>query len=292
MQQITYVNILGEEAVLGMAPPYLLHSVAGTGTTSATITSIQGVYQSGESIRRMLRDARHVDCKVSIKGATRREMYDNRRALAAIMAAGKGIDEEGNTGRIYYKNDAGEWWTEAVPETGVGDMADRVGNWQRDVSISFRCPSAWWHSIEEYSIVYDFTTNGLTLPFDLPFTLGNVDYTREIRNGGQVAAPVTIIIQGHGETPRLVNEDTGAAIELTSQLPEGTTLEINTDQANLYAQITDATGTHNAFGVLNPSLPVTDFVLRPGLNRVRYDPTGEASGSVIEMRWRNHYEGV
>ena len=291
MQKLTYINILGESLVFFRDGPYIFRSIRGTGPSGLVITTLQGVYQGGDTTVGIRRQHREVDFVFHIEGQTREEMYTLRRQLCGLLSAGKAFDGI-NRARIMYENDSGRWWTWAIPETGP-DFDNRIRNFLTDIPITFRCESPYWYSPTQSNVLLAYSGEGFSLPFDFPIAFGSQNFSREVRNEGQVAAPVEIIIEGQGETPALINHDTGAKMQLISPLPAGSTLAINTDPAMLTATVTDSEGnTQSAFGLLSVESPLTAFTLRPGLNRLEYLPGGTAALSRITVRWYELYEGV
>ena len=80
---------------------------------------------------------------------------------------------------------------------------------------------------------------------------------------------------------------------LHAPLPMGSVLYLNTDPSALAATITDAEGVRsNAFGLVDVTYPLSQFVLRRGQNEIRYEPGGDSHQTVIEAKWYSLYEGV
>jgi hypothetical protein len=145
----------------------------------------------------------------------------------------------------------------------------------------------------EDEVAFSYGGDGFSLPFSFPISFGTRDYSREAVNTGHVDAPAQIWIECKGEIPRLVNRSTGKSLALSSAVPEGYTLYINTDPARLEATLTDPNGAvTGAFGRLSLDTPMADFVLRPGLNTLVYEAGGAGAQSGIRVRWRAAYEGV
>jgi hypothetical protein len=218
-------------------------------------------------------------------------MYTLRRQLCGVLASWKAFDGM-NRAKIIYENDSGRWWTWAIPEAGL-EFENRLANYQTDIPLTFRCESPYWYSLTKSSITLAYSGEGFTLPFDFSISFGSQDFSKVVQNLGQTHAPVEIIIEGHGETPSLLNADTGARMKITSPLATGYVLAINTDPAQLSATVQDNEGNvASAFGLLDVQSPLTAFTLRPGANRLLYEPGGTAALSRITVRWYAQYEGV
>lgn len=293
MQTIEYVNLLGERAVFGSGPPFVLKNVKGTEPTANLRTNITALKQDGESLYSLRKRHREVDITFLVHGRDRADMYHKRRELCGVLARQKAYnDKTRESAKLFYENDSGKWWTPAVPEAGL-DFTRRMKHFNYDIPLTFYCPSAYWISQAQSSVVLAFSGEGFSFPFAFPIHFGSREFVKEAWNQGQGDAPVEIEIIGMGETPVRLNHTTGARIALTQPLPQGRILKINTAPEKLSVTITDADGvTVNAFGVLDPESSLTDFTLRPGRNELEYTPGGTAAQSRITVKWYTLFEGV
>ncbi len=290
MQRLTYINV-NQESVVFDKGGCIFKSISGLGAADLTFKTLQGAYQQGESLVYLRREKRVITVNFHLYGETRAELYAARRELERVISAEKAFTAS-DTARLFYENDDGKWFIHAVPEEGI-QGGKRVNNYLTDLKLTFRCPSPFWLSTEEKRAIFRQSGDGFQLPFQFPITFGSQDFMQELVNDGQTSCPVTVEITGSGEVPQLINMETGTRLKLTSQLPQGYKLLVNTDRNALTAVVTDTAGNEtSAFGLLDVASPVTDFVLRPGRNRVKYDPGGEATGTVIAVRWRDRYEGI
>ena len=191
-----------------------------------------------------------------------------------------------------YENDHGAWWTWVVPLGGL-DWTARAGDVHTGVNVRFQCESPFLYGSEPREAVFRQTSGGFRLPGRLPVRLGSQVFQMRVTNEGSAFAPCVVTVEGSGETPALVNRTTGAALRLTSPLPYGERLTIQTDPAALAVTLTREDGSgENAFGYLDPLSSVAAFGLRPGENDIEYVPTGDRSRSVIRVRWYDTFEGV
>lgn len=289
MQKLTYVNLLGE-SVDFFHEPYILESVEGLGATASRTATVTGAYQNGESLRGLLKAKRAVDLRISVRGRDRADLYTKRRELAGVLAAEKSFDGR-SSARLIYENDAGSWWTWAVPDGGL-EGGKRAADYIVSASLSFLCESAYWFSAQAREAAFLYTGDGFTLPYKHPVSFGSRDFALDVTNDGQVAAPLEITIRGQGEQPAIRNATTSERLMLTALLPVGSTLNINTDPARLDATITDAAGERGAYGLLSIDTPLSAFRLAPGVNRLIYEPGGAAAQSEILLRWFDRFEGV
>ena len=291
MQRLTYINLLNESVIFTGEAPYVLCKAEGVGPPELDFAEMRGAYQHGATLTGFRRVKREVDVTLHIHGGTRAEMYAHRLRLSGALSPERAMDGA-RRARILYENDHGRWWTWAVP---AGDVSwgGRVGNFMNAAKVRFVCESPYWYGMTQSSLRFEYGGSALRLPFRLPFKLGRRNFSATASGGGQTDAPVEIWIYGTGETPSLRNHTTGAALRLTSPLPNGSVLYINTDPAHLEATITDAGGAAgNAFGLVDVAHPVSRFTLRAGLNELEYEPGGDSVNTVIELKWYSRYEGV
>lgn len=290
MQRLTYINLLNEQVVF-MHAPFVLAKVSGLGLADVDIETIKGAYQHGDTTASLRREARHVSVTLHIMAQSRAELYALRLRLMGILSPDRAASGE-ERATLIYENDYGRWQTYAVPEGGL-DAGSRVGNVQPSVKLSFRCESPYWYSTAESELRFSYSGEGFTLPFSFPITFGRRDFSQTALNAGQAEAPVSVEIEGWGETPSLLNVRSGKRLRLTSPLPMGSVLRLNTDPARLSATVTDAEGeVIPAFGLLDISAPLADFTLLPGSNNIVYEAGGAGVRSNITLRWRAAYEGV
>ena len=291
MQKVTYQNILGE-SITFMHGPYVLEEVKGTGSVPRTVGSISGVYQDGATATGIRRDHREVDIKFHIFGTTRKDLYQLREKLLGVLAAYKAFGEDERRAKLFYENDHGAWWTWAIP-LDIEDFGKRIINAHGSIPLTFWCESANWYNLAPDMEVLAFSGEGFDLPFDFPIAFGSREFKKTLHNKGHVFSPVKIEIEGQGEKPAIVNLSTGARLQITSPLPVGHRLTINTDPANLEVTMIDAEGNKtNAYGYLDETTPLTAFTLRPGANVIEYEAGNAAAQSKITITWYMVFEGV
>ncbi len=290
MQKLIYINLNNERLAFEGKPPFVLSKVSGLGLPAVNVATLRGTYQHGETATGFTRASRHVDITAHLFGEDRADMYRQRMNALSVLSPDKAVDGDAR-GILIYENDFGRWQTYAIPESGL-EADRRLRDIQPDLKVSFRCESPYWYDTLPSEVEFTYSGDGFTLPFSFPISFGSFDFSREVKNAGQVDAPVEVWIEGKGEKPSLLNRKTGKRLALTNLLPNGSTLYMNTDPARLIATISDGSTTSNAFGLLDPETPLGDFTLRPGMNTLVYEPGGASAQSVIKVRWRNAYEGV
>lgn len=291
MQKITYINLRGEALEIGPSPPYILSALSGVEPTDVKMTSTRGAHQHGETTREILREPREVNVTASIQQAERAAMYETRMRAAALLALPACFDGE-SMGRLIYENDAGRWWAYAYPKTPLRG-GKRILDNLLDMRVTFHCDSPYWSAMDEEYVALQMGAGAFKLPFSFPIRFGRQDFSRTARNAGAVDAPVRIEIEGTGEAPTLYNRTTGAKIAISRVIARGERLVIDTDPAKLSVTVIGINGEReNAFGYLDSSLAITEFVLRPGENRIEYVPSVTSGESRVTLYWRTLYEGA
>ena len=290
MQNLTYINLLGETAAFGALRPLVFCSVSGLGMPDVDVKTIQGAYQQGDAVAALTRKARRVELTLHLLATDRAALYALRRSLCGWLSPDKASDGE-RRARLVYRNDAGEYWTWAVPEGGL-DWGARVQNGHVCVRLAFRCESPFWYGMRRNTARFTYRGSGFRLPFSFPVRFGSRSFRETLLNAGHGAAPVEITVWGKGETPVLLNQSTGRRIALTSPLPDGDVLRIRTDPAHLRVAVTHPDGsTENAFGYLDAATSLSAFTLRPGENTLIYRSGGEQTQSVVHIEWYDCYDG-
>ena len=292
MQELIYTNLQGESACFGAAPPWILASLKGTESSDFTRKTVKGALQHGEQTASLLRQDRRLELTLNLFTFSRGDMYRQREALCGILSAEKAFDPvTGDRAKVVYHNDHGIWWTWAMP-SGAPKWGKRIQNIQPSLKLSFDCDSPYWFSMEEQKGSFDISEDGFRFPIRFPVRFASRALDASMVNGGQAPAPLYIEILGQGEKPSLINQTTGKKLRLVSPLPVGTMLKISTDPDALYVRMVTEGVESNAFGLLDVTTPLTDFMLVPGVNVIAYDAGGAMAKTAIGMRWQDRFEGV
>ena len=290
MQKLTYIN-LNNEQIEFMHAPFVLDKIGGLGLPDLKMETMRGVYQHGETVAGYRRETRVVSLTFHIMAGSRALLYAYRMRLLRVLSPDRAV-RGGDRGTLIYDNDNGRYMTYAIPDGGL-DAKTRLLDNQLSVRLDFRCESPYWYDNVETDIAFSYAGEGLSFPFSFPVSFGLRDYEKTATNGGQVDVPVEVRILCKGETPSLYNRTTGKRLSLSTPIPAGYTLILNTDPARLDARMIDASGNEqSAFGRLSLETPLADFVLVPGANELIYEPGGASAQSEITVTWRNAFEGV
>lgn len=291
MQSLAYINLRGERVDFDALRPLVFCSVKGLGTADADVKTIAGAYQQGETTAALRRKKRTVTLTMHLLAGDRQTLYETRRSLCGALSPDKALQGE-NRARLEYRNDAGAYWTWAVPEGGL-DWGARLRNGHALLRLAFRCESPFWYAPARNTSRFTHSNSGFGLPFSFPVQLGSRAFRQTVVNNGHVDAPVEVTVWGKGETPVLLNRSTGRRIAFAAPLPDGDVLRVRTDPARLSATVTHPNGTtENAFGYLDAATSLSAFTLRPGENELVYRPGGEQTQSVVHIEWFDTYEGI
>lgn len=297
MQKLIYINNLGEELLMSNEGSFILAHIEGTGAVGRKIASIDGVGVAGEYITDARALARELRVTLNLRGTSRADLYRQRMVLCDRLSLEKVFNENDYgermlASRLIYENDCGRWQTMGMVEDET-DFRQRISHWHKDVRITFKCPDPYWYAIGEQTASIEFNDKAFRLPFRFPINFGSRMFETTCINYGSIKTSAVIEIHGRGEKPVLLNRRTGKRIKLKNAVPVGSVLTINTDARELNARIVDADGVESsAFGMLDPSYPISQWQLMPGENIVVYEPGAEAALTKVTIRWRSKYEGV
>lgn len=117
MQKVTYINILGEAIEFSRLPPFVFHSIKGTGAVETSFITSRGVNQHGDTTQGVLKEPRYLELRFHIDGADRQDMYRRRVQAMGVLAIARAFDGC-QRGKLIYENDYGRWWIWAIPEVG------------------------------------------------------------------------------------------------------------------------------------------------------------------------------
>jgi hypothetical protein len=290
VQKLIYRNILGETVTFCHAP-YVLNRVQGVGMNELQLSTVCGAQQQGQTLKSIRRESRRVKLTLHLMAGNRGEMYRLRSELLGVLSPEKAFDGE-RRAQLFYENDHLLRWTWATPEHGL-DWGERKQNIHPGLTLSFLCESPFWFGMTKQELTFREAVGGFVLPLKMSFQLGRKQFESTVWNGGQIACPVRVRMEGCAEKPRLVNLSTGKEIMLVEPLPVGDVLEVNTDPADLSAVILHKDGSEeNGFGLLSPESSISAFVLKPGENRLKYTAGNEGGSGRVTLDWYEHFEGV
>lgn len=293
MQTVKYINPNGQEVTFDLTPPFLFEKITGTGALDAQAVTSEAVGQDGKTFHGSYVDDREVTVHVHIKGKDRRDMYEQRRRLTALLSTG--LNAGGKLGRLEYQNDLGHWWIPAYVRKGPATF-DRVANYQKSVPITFNCPDPYWRALQPVGDIMAYLDGGLEFPLEIDSELrvqfGSQGYQAVIRNEGDSAASLVITIYGPAAQPAVSKTATGETLRVNRELATGDRLTINTAHGNdRQVMITRTNGTmESAFGYID--LESVFFQLDPGENALEYRSGDDGRTARVEVLSYPRFGGV
>ena len=296
MQRITYVppwedpGNLSKGVVMGLQYPYIIGSPRGIGGVETNLTKDSSPYVSGAPVHGVTLGGREITYFIHIRGATRQEMYQERKRLCAAMVPFNGRHWD-KPGRLYYENDAGRYWIPAIP-TKSPDPQERLLHYNK-ANISFYCPDPFFRAVipETHNLIY--LVSLFEFPFEFDVEFGTSDYSALLSCGGSVATPVILRISGTGmENPTVTNTRTGEWIRVIRAVDTNHELVINTSVSERAVTLVDlATGaSQNAYRYIDPGSRF--FHLLPGENTITYHGDEENYDTEVSIAWFNMFAGV
>lgn len=181
-----------------------------------------------------------ISLQVAVLGNGRTEL--ERKRLKLITTLNPILGES----RFYWEQESGEthylrvWPVEGSPAWDIGtDPNAQI--WIAELHLA--CLDPCWYASSSVTVDVVGTSEGFSLPFQLPFTLGRLTTTTTIKNPGTAPCPVLINLTGKLVAPiELTNETTGETIIIRKSLHSGESLVIDTADENLHVTFTDADG--------------------------------------------------
>jgi len=298
MQRVIYVppwedvTHPGAGVVFELAYPYLIGSPRGTGGVQADVITAASPLLPGKPVYNMALADRTITFYIHIKGKDRREMYAERKRLAGLLAPYNGVQWD-RPGRLYYQNDDGVFWIDAIPIASP-EFGDRVIKNYNRTELKFQCPDPFWKAVVERFAELRYGASAFRFPFRFKpsVNFGSYGYRQTVNNAGQVAAPLLIKIRGTDmENPTVINKRTGEFIRVVLPINDGDTLLINTSFWDRKVELEHADGAReNAYHYID--LDSTFFQMLPGKNVLDYNSDVGNENATVQITWSEHYAGV
>jgi len=296
MQRITYIppwedpNDMGKGVVMGLQYPYIIGSPRGLGGIEASMVKESSPYAAGSPVYGLTLEGREITFFIHIRGATRREMYQERLRLTASLVPFNGRQWE-KPGILYYENDYGRYWIPAIP-TKSPDPQERIQHYNK-ADITFYCPDPFFRAgtPDGYEMIY--LSALFEFPFEFDVEFGTSQYASIVVNNGTVATPVIIRITGTLlENPTITNERTGEFIRVIRSVGSDYELVINTSSFERYVKLVNLTTgeEQNAYSYLD--LKSRFWSLLPGNNSILYHGDEENYNAKVTMTWFSRFAGV
>lgn len=260
-----------------------LGGFSGSDTEEYTAKS---AYQNGQTFYAQFAEARQINFTFRISG----DSYDdiNLRKLDAINAF-SATNGEGIL-KIEFP-DGREYAIRCVPK-GSPIFNDQAAGSKSatNATIFLTAYDPFWFNPTENTLNIYVFAGGFTLPFTVPFTLGQSGQYFVI-NAGHTAAPVQIQIPGPTTNPIISNLRTGEHIEVIKTLQLGEFIQIDTSFKNALVTYIDLNGErHN---ILSAVTPESEFwQLLPGRNEITLSDVTALNENPLIMSWYDMFWGV
>jgi hypothetical protein len=289
MEKVTFINARGEAITFSDSPPFIITSLNGTGEIPTDIHTQKAPFQDGVSYIDSSLQGRPLDIKCEISATTPEELFELRRRISKVFNSKLG------EGTLLYEYYGEVKQINAIVEKppSFPDGSGSKGLVYQITSISLFCPNPYWTDTTDTKKSLAAYKESLTLPFELPATMGIEGDSTLIINQGDVDTPFEIEFYGPSVRPKIINQSTGEMIEINRTLNSGDILYINTSPGhNKKVEIKRSDGSiENAFNwinIFNSSL----FKLIPGDNILKYQADTGTEDAVVNISFKNLYVGV
>ncbi|WP_461366635.1 phage tail family protein [Candidatus Darwinibacter acetoxidans] len=277
-EKIIYENDRGQRVEIAYSFPYFLQQLLGADGTDADITKVKGVGQDGSTVTNVNLADRELRVLASIKGDTKEEIAKHRAKLLQVFnpkVKGWLQYEYGDTKRRIRCQ---------VEKAPVFSKQNRSFKYQ-DFLIDLLCPNPFWQDEFETSKEIITWIGGMTFPLKLPTAFATKGpKIINIRNDGDVEAPVKIEFHGPATNPKI--ENNGEFIKVNRTILQDDVLTITTEFGNKRVEING----ENAFNWID--LDSVFWQLQPGDNVIEYTSDDEVEDATVKVIYKNRYLGV
>ena len=286
MQEVTYTNKNNESIRFGIAPPYILQRIEGTGDVDVNIHSQGSPKQDGRTYLGSKLEPREVFLQTTIYINESSELFKTREMVQGIFnpKLGEGILE--------YHTPNGTKFLHAVPDgTPVFSRYDGVSVVCQITLLAF---DPFWYDYEENEYMFEAPYMPL---FEFPFfstSENELEFGREyertvVVNEGTASTPLIIEFHGGIKSAKLINLTNGECIEIKKELLEEEILTVNTSFGKREVRLNNNEDKSNGFKYL--TMDSKFFQLEEGRNDIEY--IAEADRNVtVGLKWTNRYIGL
>jgi Phage tail protein len=287
--EITYRNSLGGLIVFSdYFEPFVFTKFEPSGTNN-TVQSVQSPFQDGSLPVGSRLESLPLPLEFDIYAKSSEELKEFKKKIYSV------INPKIPSGIITYKEGSIireiEVQIERIPYFPSG-KDNRIGSYQKCV-IDFIALFPYWRDITDSKKSLAAYRESLTLPFELPVTMGVEGESTIIMNDGHVETPIEIRFSGPSVNPVIQNQSTGELIKINRTLEMGDVLYINTSPGNeKRVEIQRSDGSiEDAFHWID-IFESTLFNLVPGENYLVYKADSGTEEAIVSISYRNLYYGV
>ena len=287
MQLLKFINARGEEIVFDSGAPYVFWRIKGLESPPVNPVYTQAMEQHGYTLHELLMESRTITVTGHIHGPEGvREMYKLRRALNRICNPLNGV------GTLVYQNDAGVYHIDAFCRGTPYET--KIQNVQT-LSLVFECPQVFFTTERANEAALAYVEGGLCFPLITPGFFGTIGYQVTIDNDGDYQTPMEIFIGGGAINPKVINETTGAFVQVEKHIQAHEQLYINTDtEHNEVSLLTVDEHSQpvkvNAYSYLSDDSDL--FMLPQGENLLSFRTDDNNTHIRIRLLFRKRFVGV
>jgi len=284
--RLVYINNRTSETItLSTNGPYYLVSAGNMGTAPVETQTQRAPYQDGAAYIDSRLEPRTIAINVFIKATSEADLVDKRRKLVRVF------NPKDGEGTLKWQG-AIERNIKAVPNPGVEfPGGESIGpNWQR-CTVYLLAAKPLFYDPEINKPIMAAFLGGLSFPFSFPMSFSTAGSKLEMKNMGDVAAPVEIDFYGPALNPIVRNETTGKHIKVIKEILDGEVLKIRTAQGEKSVVIVKGDGSEeNAMHYLDDTSEF--WHLEPGANTVSYEEESGSQDAEVYVRWYDYYIGI
>lgn len=246
--------------------------------------------QHGATWLDSLYDPRKLSFSAWITATTLQGLLDTQREIVAAFDVGKGrgaLVWEQEDGKQYLINCIADG---SCPVSNPG-ISDR-GIYSQRLTFPLIAHDPFWYSGSPHPATFKFVGKSF-FPFNFPFNFqSSQSPSQSIINAGSHNAPVHLKFVGPMTNPVLTNTLTGKSLGLTLAILAGESVEINTDENDLYAIYNATAGSGLAFQYLDATTVLREFFLIPGSNPCQLSSSSYGSGAELQLQWSDKHAGL
>lgn len=264
--------VLGADEPSGVG--WVLDDLEGWDTTDSTGEVHQRSDQHGGWTTPAFYRPRHLVARGVIFGTSRAQVRDAMdRLLASIPLEVPGpvvVTQDGLTRQAHARQHGPQ-------------VVRWAGPYEADYDLQLVCPDSRKlsaGSARTLSTGLPAVVGGLTVPFDVPFTIdasGSAGVLR-VTNTGSVEAPATLRIDGPVQYPQITHAQSGRTIALDLLIDAGQHVDLDLDHRTVMLN-----GTTSRRGRMRGDW----FTLRPGLNTISWGAVAGTEDSTLTATWRD-----
>lgn len=274
----------GREIVWGVDGNNVLTGISGISGIMPEITTVRSPLSDGERLQRMRFPQRVVTINAALLG-TWETFGEMRRQLLGTMNPKLMMGELTVYG--YGKTLRAPAYVSDMPSITESHGGMEWFTYVCEITV----PGAFWLAESESVVTMQSYAGGFGFETTLPakFAVISGANTVDVNVESDVPCPVVMEFSGGSRNPRVTNEATGETIRINTNIPQGSSLVIDTERGSRTAYLRASDGTiTSAMGFLD--VTTRFFDLQPGHNSISF-AADEGMAAEASIRWTNRYVG-